>query len=75
MQKKPLVIAAITGALLLTVGVDAMAAVDPAVDTAITAAQGDAVAIIAKGYGYLGVIGAALVGLGIFWKILRKPAR
>lgn len=53
----------------------AMAALPADVDTAITASQTDALAMIAKGFGYLGVIGGGLVALGMFWKILRKPAR
>lgn len=53
----------------------AMAALPADVDTAITAAQTDALAMIGKGFGYLGLIGGGLVALGMFWKILRKPAR
>lgn len=60
---------------LLMAGQSAMAALPADVDTAITAAQTDGLAMIGKGFAYLGAIGGLLVVLGLFYRILSKPAR
>ncbi|GBG15206.1 TonB-dependent receptor [Novimethylophilus kurashikiensis] len=67
--------AAVAGTSMAMVGLNAMAALSADVDTAISASQTDSLAMIAKGYAYYGAIGGALVVLGLFWRILRKPAR
>jgi hypothetical protein len=63
---------AYVSAPVLFVATNAHAALDPAVDTSITAAQSDVLAMIAKGFAYLGAVVGAMVVLSVFVKILRK---
>lgn len=73
-MKKSHVVVAVATPLVVMAGT-AFAALPADVDTAITAAQTDLLAMIGKGFGYLGVVGGGLVGLGMFYRILRRPAR
>lgn len=57
---------------LALVAVQAHAALPTEVDTAITAAQTDILAMIGKGFAYTGVVVGLMVVLGVFIKILKK---
>lgn len=63
------------GTGLMVLAVNAHAALDPAVDTTITAVQGDAVAMIAKGFAFAGAVVGAMIGLGLFIKVLKRAGR
>ena len=59
-------------AFLTTFAVWAQAALPADVDSAVTAAQTDILAMIGKGFAYLGAIVGLMTVLGVFVKIIRK---
>lgn len=66
---------AIVTSVFLTVTLFAsnvMAALPADVDTAISASQTDILAMIAKGFAYVGATTALMVVLAVFAKIIRK---
>lgn len=75
MFKKMRLGAAALFASLMTFGLSAFAALDPAVDTTITAVQTDGVSMVAKGYGLAGAIVGAMILLGLFIKVVKKTGR
>lgn len=66
---------AAVGTVLMTGAVAAHAALDPAVDTAITTVSTDGVAMVGKGYALTAAIGGALILLGLFGKVLKRSAK
>lgn len=50
----------------------AMAALPTDVDTAVTAAQTDVLAMIGKGFAYVGAVVGLMTVLAVFAKIIRK---
>jgi hypothetical protein len=57
--------------LLMMISGLAMAALPESVDTAVTAAQTDVLAMIGKGFAYAGAVGALWVAYKYFRRILR----
>lgn len=57
---------------LLSASVNVLAALPADVDTSLSATQADVVAMIGKGFAYLGVTAGLMVVLAVFVKIIRK---
>lgn len=63
------------GTAVATTGASAMAALPTDVDTAITAAQTDVLAMIGKGFAYTGAVVGLMTVLAVFIKIISKGKR
>lgn len=67
-MKKQIGVSMLLASLLMVAGVDAMAALPADVDTAISAAQTDVLALIGKGFAF----GGAVAGLWVAYKYFKR---